>query len=108
MPAAPWTRPWNYCRARFEGIESIQITIHYKALAISDPAELIYVVAPNPVTTRSGMVIGGGAVYPELNFTLPPMTIDAGTMLEVRRNYEQIIEGGLRRAADLEAPGVVI
>jgi hypothetical protein len=24
------------------------------------------------------MGIGGGMVYPELNFTLPPMTIDAG------------------------------
>ena len=82
--------------------------MHYKSLAISDPLELIFGVAPKPVTTKSGMVIGGGTVYPELNFTLPPMTIDAGTMPEVRRNYEQIIEGALRRAADLETPGVVI
>lgn len=80
----------------------------YKSLAISDPLELIFGLAPKPVTTRSGMVIGGGTVYPELNFTLPPMTIDAGTMPEVQRHYEQIIEGALRRAADLEAPGVVI
>ena len=48
-----------------------------KSLAISDPAELTFGLAPKPVTTRSGMVIGGGTVYPELNFTLPPMTIDA-------------------------------
>ena len=82
--------------------------MHYKFLAISDPLELTFGLAPKPVTTRSGMVIGGGKVYPELNFTLPPMSIDAGTMPEVRRNYEQIIEGALRRAADLEAPGVVI
>ena len=82
--------------------------MHYKSLAISDPLELTFGLAPKPVTTKSGMVIGGGTVYPELNFTLPPMTIDAGTMPEVRRNYEQIIEGALRRAADLEAPGVVI
>ncbi len=82
--------------------------MHYKTLAVSDPAELIFGVAPKPVTTRSGMVIGGGTVYPELNFTLPPMSIDASTMPEVRRNYEQIIEGALRRAADLEVPGVVI
>ena len=82
--------------------------MHYKTLAISDPAELIFGIAPKPVTTRSGMVIGGGTVYPELNFTLPPMSIDASTMPEVRRNYEQIIEGALRRAADLEVPGVVI
>jgi methanol--5-hydroxybenzimidazolylcobamide Co-methyltransferase len=82
--------------------------MHYKSLAISDPAELIFGLAPKPVTTRSGMVIGGGTVYPELNFTLPPMTIDASTMPEVRRNYEQIIKGALRRASELETPGVVI
>jgi methanol--5-hydroxybenzimidazolylcobamide Co-methyltransferase len=82
--------------------------MHYKALAIDDPSELIFGIAPHPVLTRSGMVIGGGTVYPELNFTLPPMRIDAETMPEVRRNYQQIIEGSLRRAADLNAPGVVI
>ncbi len=82
--------------------------MHYKSLAISDPLELTFGLAPKPVTTRSGMVIGGGTVYPELNFTLPPMTIDASTMPEVCRNYEQIIEGALRRAAELEVPGVVI
>ncbi|HAO78833.1 MAG TPA: methanol--corrinoid methyltransferase [Verrucomicrobia subdivision 3 bacterium] len=82
--------------------------MHYQSLAIPDPAELIFGLAPKPVATRSGMVIGGGTVYPELNFTLPPMRIDASTMPEVRRNYEQIIEGALRRAADLETPGVVI
>ena len=76
----------------------------YKTLAIKDPSELIFGIAPHPVTTRSGMVIGGGTVYPEINFTLPPMRIDARTMPEVRSNYEQIIEGALRRAAELEAP----
>ena len=82
--------------------------MHYTTLSVSDPSELIFGLAPNPVTTRSGMVIGGGTVYPELNFTLPSMHIDAGTMSEVRRNYEQIIEGALKRAADLEVSGVVI
>ena len=82
--------------------------MHYKSLAIADPVELTFGLAPKPVTTRSGMVIGGGTVYPELNFTLPPMSIDANTMPEVRRNYEQIIAGALHRAADLEVPGVVI
>ena len=80
----------------------------YKSLAISNAAELTFGIAPKPVATRGGMVIGGGTVYPELNFTLPPMNIDAHTMPEVRRNYEEIIEGTLRRAAELEAPGVVI
>src|ERR1039458_2595296 len=80
----------------------------YKTLAIEDPSELLFGRSPKPLTTRSGMIIGGGTVYPELNFTLPSMKIDASTMPEVRRNYEQIIEGSLRRAAELHAPGVVI
>jgi len=80
----------------------------YTSLAIENSADLIFGISPKPLTTRSGMVIGGGTVYPELNFTLPAMTIDSGTMREVRRNYEQIIEGALRRAADLKTPGVVI
>ena len=82
--------------------------MHFKTLAVSEPAELIFGLAPRPVATRSGMVIGGGLVYPELNFTLPPISIEAGTMPEVRRNYEQIITGALNRAAELEVPGVVI
>src|ERR1039458_820745 len=82
--------------------------MHFKSLAIEDPSELIFGIAPKPVTTRSGMIIGGGTVYPELNFTLPPMRIDSSTMAEVRLNYKQIIEGALRRAAELDAPGVVI
>jgi methanol--5-hydroxybenzimidazolylcobamide Co-methyltransferase len=80
----------------------------YASLAIADPIDLTFGVAPKPLTTRSGMVIGGGTVYPELNFTLPPMTIDLANMPDVRRNYEQIIDGALRRAAELAAPGVVI
>ncbi len=81
--------------------------MHYKSLAIADPVELTFGLAPKPVTTRSGMVIGGGTVCPELNFTLPPMSIDADTLPEVRRNYQQIIEGARHRAADLEVPGIV-
>ena len=54
------------------------------------------------------MVIGGGRVYPELNFTLPNMTINADTMPRIIGHYEEIIEGALRRAVELESEGVVI
>ena len=82
--------------------------MHYTNLEIDNPADLIFGIAPTPVSTRSGMMIGGGTVYPELNFTLPAIAINEGTMPEVRRHYQQIVAGALNRAAELEAPGVVI
>ena len=80
----------------------------FSNLAISNPADLRFGVAPNPLKTRRGMSIGGGLVYPELNFTLPPMFVDKTTMPEIRRQYREIIEGALLRAAELEASGLVI
>ena len=80
----------------------------YTDLAIRTPQELLFGTAPKPLTTRRGMVIGGGKVYPELNFTLPPMEINAETMPVVLDHYKQIIEGALLRAAELDSEGVVI
>lgn len=54
------------------------------------------------------MVIGGGTVYPELNFTLPTMTINAETMPAVMEQYRQMITGALLRAAELDVPGLVV
>ncbi len=80
----------------------------YTQLAITNPEDLRFGVAPKPLTTRRGMVIGGGQVYPELNFTLPPMFVEAATMPEIRRQYHEIITGATKRAAELELPGLVI
>ena len=80
----------------------------FKQAAISDPAELLFGVSPKPLVTRHGLSLGGGSVYPELNFTLPTMFVDSTTMPEVRQQYHQIITGALRRAVELEAPGLVV
>ena len=80
----------------------------FTRLAVSNPAELRFGVAPNPLMTRGGLNLGGGLVYPELNFTLPPMTVESATMPEVRSQYRQIISGALQRAVELEAPGLVV
>ena len=80
----------------------------FNKLAIENERDLVFGVAPKPVKTRSGMVIGGGQVYPELNFTLPPMNIEAGTMPEIRRHYTEIIDDAATRAAELEVPGLVV
>lgn len=80
----------------------------FTQLAISDPAQLIYGACPHPIETRHGMRIGGGEVYPELNFTLPDINIKADAMPEICRHYRQIVSESLERAAELEAPGVML
>ena len=51
---------------------------------------------------------GGGEVYPELNFTLPTMFVNEETMDAVGHQYRQMITGALRRAAELQPPGVMV
>ena len=80
----------------------------FQRLAIPDPADLRFGVSPKSLTTQRGLTIGSGIVYPELNFTLPPMFVDANTMPEVRRHYQDIIGGACRRTAELEASGLVV
>ena len=80
----------------------------YTSLAIAKPVDLLFGTSPRPLTTKRGLTIGGGLVYPELNFTLPTMLVDANTMPEVRQHYRDIIHGACQRAAELEAPGLVV
>jgi methanol--5-hydroxybenzimidazolylcobamide Co-methyltransferase len=82
--------------------------MQYKKLTISNSKDLIFGIAPKPVRTRRGLVIGGGKVYTELNFTLPTMTIENSTLPKVYEHYREIVEGALGRALDLETPGVVL
>ena len=79
---------------------------HFSKLAINKPDDLRFGVSPKPLTTRRGMTIGGGVVYPELNFTLPTMSVDQSTVSAVQDQYRQIISGALARGgAGIERPG---
>ena len=80
----------------------------YTSMAITDPKELVYGVAPKPFTTLHGIEIGGGEVYPELNFTLPAMTINDDTIGKALGIYQEMIDGVLKRAADLKQDKVVV
>ncbi|MHB1459916.1 MAG: methyltransferase MtaB domain-containing protein [Armatimonadota bacterium] len=80
----------------------------YNALAIKDLKKFVFGTSPNPVTTKSGLVIGGGMVYPELNFTLPPMDITVETWSEVERQYTQMINDAGHRAVALHSEGIVV
>lgn len=79
----------------------------YTELAIADARDLVFGTAPKPLTTRSGLVIGGGRVYPELNFTLPPMHISEATWPEIQRIYREIAVDALARAERLHSDGAV-
>lgn len=82
--------------------------MQFKTLAISSTDDLYFGRAPKPLKTRRGMIIGGGIVYPELNFTLPNMEITQATMPRVLDEYRMMITGALQRAIELEPPGVVV
>jgi methanol--5-hydroxybenzimidazolylcobamide Co-methyltransferase len=80
----------------------------YTSLAITNIDDFIYGKCPQPVALKNGLVIGGGTVYPELNFTLPDMLIEKSSMPEVLKQYAQMIEGACQRAVELHAPGLVV
>jgi len=87
--------------------ENIPLT-RYAALAINNEQDLCFGRAPKPLTTRRGMVIGGGEVYPELNFTLAAISVEQSNHSEICRQYRQIIRSALTRAVELEASGLVV
>jgi len=80
----------------------------FQSLAITSADDLLFGSAPRPLVTRQGLRLGGGLVYPEINFTLPAMEITSATMPAIVRQYGNIVRDALRRAAELEAPGVVV
>ncbi|MHC1770626.1 MAG: methyltransferase MtaB domain-containing protein [Flexilinea sp.] len=75
--------------------------------AYQDLNDFVYGTAKTPVVLPNGLSIGGGQVYPEINFTLPPILIELKTMPEVLQNYKEIITGICDRALALEVPGFV-
>jgi methanol---5-hydroxybenzimidazolylcobamide Co-methyltransferase len=80
----------------------------FKQLAITNSDDLIFGLAPNPVTTSRGLIIGGGIVYPELNFTLPSMEVSLKNLDNVLKQYHEIVTGALERALQLESRGVIL
>jgi methanol--5-hydroxybenzimidazolylcobamide Co-methyltransferase len=64
--------------------------LRFTTLAFASADALGFGVAPRPVRCGAGLVIGGGQVFPEVNFTLPTMSITDATWKEVRGHYEEI------------------
>ena len=80
----------------------------FTKLAYDSVDDFVYGSCPNPVTCKNGMVIGGGIIYPEINFTLPAMVASEETLKKAKEIYKEIITGVLDKAVQLHAPGVVV
>lgn len=80
----------------------------YGALAISDPSGLLFGRAPRPVSCGFDLTIGAGQVYPEVNFTLPAITVSADNWCEIFSQYSEMATSIIRRAVALRAPGIVL
>lgn len=78
----------------------------FTRLAYKSPDDAIFGEAPKPVTTGFGVTIGGGQVLPEVDFTLPTMTIASDTWKEVQNQFQQMTQGVLSRAVQLECPAL--
>jgi methanol--5-hydroxybenzimidazolylcobamide Co-methyltransferase len=52
--------------------------------------------------------LGAGAVFPEVNFTLPPIAITDATWSDILAQYREMTEGILQRAHALQVPGLVL
>ena len=80
----------------------------FATLAISELGDLRFGICPRPLACGLGLTIGAGAVFPEVNFTLPSLTIDNATWPEVKAHYEEMAGHILRRAVALRVPGIVL
>lgn len=80
----------------------------FTQLEIPDPKRLLFGTAPQPVRCGFGLTIGGGDVYPEVNFTLPALLIDGESWSRVTAHYDEMSRNILRRAVALKMPGLVL
>lgn len=80
----------------------------YDTLAIGCPGDLHFGAASRPLTTRRGLRIGEGRVHPELNFTLPAISISEDTWPQITRQYREIIADALERAQRLDCRDLVV
>ena len=79
-----------------------------KTIAIGSLNNFVYGRCPKPVKTKRGLEIGTGIVFPEVNFTLPAMNINAQTWPQVIAHYTEMIDDVIHRSVELEVPQLQI
>lgn len=79
-----------------------------RSLAYDSAEALMFGTATQPVTAGFGVQIGAGQVVPEVNYTLPTMSINEGTLEQVRACYRGMVGRILERCVELDQPAVVL
>lgn len=80
----------------------------FAGLSYESADDLVFGSAPRPVRLSNGVTIGGGRVFPEVNFTLPPIEINDSTMPEILTQYRDMVTGILTRACELSVPALIL
>lgn len=80
----------------------------FTRLAIEDPRALVFGTSPNPVACGFGLRVGSGQVFPELNFTLPQMSLEESSWPVVREHYAELGAMVRRAAPRLHLPGLMV
>ena len=65
-------------------------------------------VSPIPLRCGFDLTIGNGEVYPEVNFTLPAITIDSEHWPQIVKEYRHMAAQIIMRAVALKVPGIVL
>jgi len=77
-------------------------------MSVASLDDFVFGSAPKPVVCGRGVEIGMGQVIPEINFTLPPVDINAATWPGIREQYLEMIQGVCQRAVELEVPALLV
>lgn len=77
-------------------------------MSYSSADDVEFGLAPHPVTSGYGVTMGTGEVLPEVDFTLPTMSINAETWQEVQRQYTEMVRGVLSRATTLGCSAIAL
>jgi methanol--5-hydroxybenzimidazolylcobamide Co-methyltransferase len=82
--------------------------VEFLETAVKSVDSFVFGRCPRPVRLQSGLVIGDGSVYPELNFTLSPTVISAETMPDILVQYREMLRDACERAIRLDQDGLIV
>ncbi|MEO0293461.1 MAG: methyltransferase MtaB domain-containing protein [candidate division WOR-3 bacterium] len=80
----------------------------YNSLAYKKAQDIWFGRSLHPLVCGFGLRIGDGKVFPEINYTLPPMSVSMNNIEEIEKQYDFMVKGILKRAVTLQVPGIVL